>query len=71
MVNVSSGPRLGEIKVRIAANSISRKIGMSQESALAVKGRAVSMEPICEGQHDVGVLVHFASDLAVGDFPEG
>lgn len=44
---------------------------MSQEATLAVEWRAVTVETICEGQHDVGILVHLASDLAEGDLSEG
>lgn len=57
--------------MRVSADAIARKISVSQKAALAVEWRAVTVEALREGQHDVRVLVHLASDLAEGDFSEG
>lgn len=57
--------------MRVSPNAVSGEVGVSQEAALAVKRRAVSMETLCKGQHDVCKLVDLVSDLAVGNLSEG
>lgn len=67
----ANGPGLGEVKVRVAPDAVPGEVGVSQESPLAVERRAVAMETLGEGQHDVGVLVHLVPYLAVRNLPEG
>lgn len=57
--------------MRVSPYAISREVSVGQEAALAVKRRAVAMEALSEGQHDVRELVDLVSDLAVGDLSEG
>lgn len=67
----ADGPGLGQIKVGVAPDAVPREEGVRQESSLAVKRRAVAVETLGEGQHDVGVLVHLVSYVAVRNLPEG
>lgn len=55
----------------VSPDTDARKVSVRQKAALAVKRRAVAVETLCEGQHDVRVLVDFASDVAEGDLTEG
>lgn len=71
LVHVPGGPRLGQVKVRVAPDAVSGEVGVSQEAALAVERRAVAVEALGEGQHDVCELVDLVPDLAVGNLPEG
>lgn len=57
--------------MRVSSDALSGEVGMSQEAALAVERRAVAVETICEGEHDVCELVNLVSDVAVGDLSEG
>lgn len=65
------GPGFGQIKVRVAPNAVPREVGVRQEPTLAVERRAVAVEALGEGQHDVRVLVHLVSYVAVRNLPEG
>lgn len=65
------GPGLSEVKVRVSTDAVTREVSVSQEAALAIERRAVTVEPLREGQHDVCVLLDLASDLAEGDLSEG
>lgn len=67
----ADGPGLSEVKVRIPPNAVPREVGVSQESSLAIKRCAVAVEAVCEGQHDVRVLVHLVPYVAVRNLPEG
>lgn len=71
LVDVAGGPGLGEVKVRVTTNAVSREVRVSQEAALAIERRAVAMEAISKGQHDVCEAVRLGFDLAVGNLPEG
>lgn len=55
----------------VSPNAITGKVGVSQKAALAIERRAVTVESLREGQHDVRVLVDLASDPAEGDLSEG
>lgn len=57
--------------MRVSPDAVAREVGVSQEAALAIERRAVAMETLGEGQHDVCKLVDLVSDLAVGNLPEG
>lgn len=57
--------------MRVSSNALSGEVRVSQEATLTIKRRAVAMETLCEGEHDVCVLVDLFSDVAVGDFSEG
>lgn len=71
LVGGPSGPGLGEVKVRVSPDAVAREVGVSQEAALAIERRAVAMETLGKGQHDVCELVDLVSDLAVGNLSEG
>lgn len=71
LVDVAGCPRLGEVKVCVSSDALPGEVSVSQEAALAVERRAVSVEALGEGEHDVGVLVDLPSDVAEGDFSEG
>ena len=55
----------------VSPNTVSGEVCVSQEAALAIERRAVSVKALREGEHDVGVLVDLASDVAEGDLSEG
>lgn len=57
--------------MRVSPDAVSREVSVGQEAALAVKRRAVTMETLCKGQHDVCKLVDLVSDVAVGNLSEG
>ena len=57
--------------MRVPADAVAGEVGVRQEAPLAVEGRAVAVETLGEGEHDVGELVHLVADLAVRDLPEG
>lgn len=57
--------------MRVSPDAVSWEVSVGQEAALAVERRAVAMEALSEGQHDVCELVDLVSDLAVGDLSEG
>lgn len=57
--------------MRVSADAVAGEVSVSQEAALAVKRRAVAVETLRKGQHDVCELVHLVPDVAVGDLPEG
>lgn len=66
----SGGPGLSEVKVRVSPNAVTREVCMSQEATLAIERRAVAVESLGEREHNVGVLLDLAFDLAVGDLSE-
>lgn len=43
---------------------------MRQEATLAIKWTAVIMETLSKEDHDVCKVLHFVTNVAVGDFPE-
>lgn len=57
--------------MRVSSNAVAGEVSVSQEATLAIERRAVAVEALCEGQHDVCKLVHLVPDLAVRDLPEG
>lgn len=69
-IPVFDRPRLGCIKVGVAADAVSREVGVGKESTLPVKGTAVAMETLTEEDHDVRKLLHLVPYVAVGDLPE-
>lgn len=71
LVDLPGGPGLSEVKVCVSPDAIARKVSVSQKAALAIERRAVTVEPLREGQHDVCILVDLASDLTEGDLSEG
>lgn len=71
LVCVPSGPGLSEVKVRVSPDAMSGEVGVSQEAALAIERRAVTMETLREREHDVCELVNLVFDLAVGNLSEG
>lgn len=71
LVDVAGGPGLSKVKVRVPTDAISREVRVSQEAALAVERRAVAVEAVSKGQHDVCVAVRLGFDLTVGNLPEG
>lgn len=70
LIHIPCGPRFSKVKVRVSPNAMTRKVSMSQKATLTIKWCAVPMETFWEGQHDVCVLVNFASDLTERDFSE-
>lgn len=56
MVGVSQSPRLVRVEVGVSSNAGAREVGVGQESPLAVKWRAVTMETRGEEDDDVGVF---------------
>lgn len=71
LVHVPGGPRLGQVKVRVTPDAVSGEVGVSQKATFAVEWRAVAVEAIRKGQHDVCELVDLVPDVAVGNLPEG
>lgn len=65
MVGVAECPRLIRVKVRVAPDARPWKVGVCQEAALAVEGRAVAVETRGEDDGDVHVLLG-PLQLAVG-----
>lgn len=57
--------------MRVSSDAVSGEVSVSQEAALAVEGRAVTVETFGEGEHDVCKLVDLVSDVAVRDLSEG
>ena len=55
----------------VPPDAVPGEVSVSQEAALAVERCAVPVETLREGEHDVGVLVDLAPDVAEGDLPEG
>ena len=71
LVDGPSGPGLGEVKMRVSSDAVAWEISVRQEATLTIKWRAVTVETLCKGEHDVCELVDLALDLAVGDLSEG
>lgn len=71
LVDVAGGPGLSKVKVGVSADAVSREVRVSQEAALAIERRAVAVEAVSKGQHDVCKAVRLCFDLAVGNLPEG
>ena len=65
VVGVPQRPRLVRVKVRVPADAGAREVGVGQEAALAVEGRAVAVETRGEDDGDVHVLL-CALQLTVG-----
>ena len=57
--------------MRVSPDAVPGEVGVSQEAALAIERRAVAVETLREGEHDVRELVDLVPDLAVGDLSEG
>ena len=55
VVGVPQRPRLVRVKVRVPADAGAREVGVGQEAALAVEGRAVAVETRGEDDGDVHV----------------
>lgn len=56
VVGVAERPGLVRVKVRVSSDAGAGEVGVSQETALAVERRAVTMETRGEEDHDVGLL---------------
>ena len=70
LVDVASRPGFGVVEVRVAPYPVPGEVRVSQEAALAVERRAVAVETLGEGEHDVSVLVDLVPDVAVRDLSE-
>lgn len=71
LIDVAGGPGLGEVKVRVPTDAVSREVCVSQEAALTIERRAVAVKAVSKGQHDVCKGVRLCFDLAVGNLSEG
>lgn len=70
LVDVAGRPGFGVVKVCVAPYPVPGEVRVSQEAALAVEWRAVAVETLREGEHDVSVLVDLVPDVAVRDLSE-
>lgn len=70
LVDVAGRPGFGVVKVCVAPYPVPGEVRVSQEAALAVEWRAVAVETLREGEHDVSVLVDLVPDVAVRDLTE-
>lgn len=54
----------------VSTDANAREIGVCQETPLAIKWAAVTVETLSKEYHDVSKLLHFVPYVAVGNFPE-